>query len=505
MPPGGGRFPGSNLSNPFAHLSNHPLHQQPHLQQHQQQNLQHQGFGGGNPGHNINLFGHNQSNFQSNAGIGGGLGGPGLGNAVSLSGVTGETGLGGPEARMRFQHGAQMQQDAALGRGQDGAKGMNARIRDVWRGNLHQELDLLRALVDQYPYISMDTEFPGVVARPIGDFPSKASYHYQTVRCNVDLLKIIQLGITLFSIQGEVPPSHLDPTGLNYQPKAVQQYASNIIICPCTWTFNFQFSLESDMYNEESIQMLRKSGADFEKLATQGIDPMEFGSLLITSGLTLTPDVNWISFHSGYDFAYLVKMLSSKPLPEDEESYRQLVQIFFPRLLDVKYLWRHANNLVRRGIIGSQATSILNNLGTKSGLQDLADELGCQRIGASHTAGSDAWLTGTVFWELRKKIFDNSVPEDMNGQMWGLTGVGPPASATAQAAVLAAQQGGGMAGYQAMNGGNMYQQYQRGDGPSTPTSHPAGLANTPGPQGGHSGMMTPSASGPFGEFRYGGK
>lgn len=345
------------------------------------------------------------------------------------------------------------------------------------------------------------------MARPIGEFNSKASYHYQTVRCNVDLLKIIQLGVTLFSVQGEVPPSHLDASQLSYQPKAVQHYANNIIVCPCTWTFNFQFSLQEDMYNEESIQMLKKSGADFEKHAAQGIDPEEFGSLLITSGMTLNEDVNWISFHSGYDFAYLVKMLSSKPLPEDEEAYRKLVEIFFPRLLDVKYLWRHANNLVRRGVIGSQATSILNNLGTKSGLQDLADELGCQRVGNSHTAGSDAWLTGTVFWELRKKIFDGQLPEDLNGQMWGLTGVGPPASVTAQQAVLAAQGAQTMVAYPGMNGGMMFHPSNtathRGDGPSTPTSHPAGLATTPGPS--HGGMMTPGATGAFGEFRYGGK
>ena len=171
------------------------------------------------------------------------------------------------------------------------------------------------------------------------------------MRCNVDLLKIIQLGVTLFSISGDVPPSQLDVGSLHYQPKALQQYANNIHMCPCTWSFNFQFSLENDTYNEESISMLKKSGADFEKHSTQGIDPAEFGSLLITSGMTLTDDVNWISFHSGYDFAYLVKMLTSKPLPEDEESYRKLVQIFFPKILDVKYLWRHANNLVRRGTI----------------------------------------------------------------------------------------------------------------------------------------------------------
>ena len=346
----------------------------------------------------------------------------------------------------------------------------------------------------------------------MGDFQNKASYHYQTVRCNVDLLKIIQLGITLFSISGDVPPAHLDASSLSYQPKALQHHANNIIACPTTWSFNFRFSLEEDMYNEESIQMLKKFGADFDRHATQGIDPEEFGSLLITSGFILTEDVNWISFHSGYDFAYLIKILTQKPLPEDEDSYRGLVEIFFPRLLDVKYMWRHANGLVRRGAIGSAATNILNNLGTKSGLQDLADELGCQRIGAQHMAGSDAWLTGSVFWEMRKKIFDNNIPDDMNGQMWGLTNVGLPASATAQAAVIAAQGAQNLT-YQQLNGQGMMgyhtgagQGTHRGDGPSTPTNHPAGLASTPGPgQGVHSGMITPGATGPFGEFRYSGK
>ncbi|ORX97958.1 ribonuclease H-like domain-containing protein [Clohesyomyces aquaticus] len=529
MPPPGNRFPGGNLSNPFQHISSHPIHQQPHLQQQpHQQNLPHPGFGGGNQGHNLNLFGHNQNSFQTNAGLGGGLGGAGLGAAAALGGVAGGTGLDGHEARMRFAHGAQLQQEAALGRGQDGGKGQKQRIRDVWRTNLHQEMELLRSLIDKYPYISMaavngvpreekpnktymadqywDTEFPGVVARPIGDFPSKASYHYQTVRCNVDLLKIIQLGITLFSVDGDVPPSQLDISSLTYQPKTVQLYASNIVVCPCTWTFHFQFSLENDMYNEESIEMLRKSGADFDKLASQGIDPTEFGSLLITSGMTLSTDVNWISFHSGYDFAYLIKMLTAQALPEDEDTYRDLVKIFFPKLLDVKYLWRHANGMVRRGVIGSTASAILQNLGTKSGLQDLADELGCTRIGVQHTAGSDAWLTGDVFWKLKERVFDNNLTEEMNGQMWGLTGVAPPASASAQAAALAAQGAQNtIAGYQGMNGGMMFHPgtnaHQGGNGPSTPTSHPAGLASTPGPQG-HGGMMTPGATGAFGEFRY---
>lgn len=336
----------------------------------------------------------------------------------------------------------------------------------------------------------------------MGDFHTKASYHYQTVRCNVDLLKIIQLGITLFSVNGDMPPNQLEASAI--EPSNRPQYGNQLVMCPCTWTFNFQFSLEDDMYNEESISVLKKSGADFEKHAKDGIDPDEFGSLLLTSGLTLDSNVNWISFHSGYDFAYLVKMLWCQPLPADEDTYRHLVNLFFPNVLDVKFLWRHANKLLNKGVIGSQAATILQNLGQKSGLQDLADELGCQRVGTQHSAGSDAWLTGSVFWELRKKIFDGQIPEDMNGQMWGLTGVAPPASAAIQAAALAA---GGVAYQQGMNGQGMMGFHtsgtpntHRADGPSTPTTNPAGLAGTPGP---HGGMMTPG--GAFGNFTYGSK
>lgn len=70
-------------------------------------------------------------------------------------------------------------------------------IINVYKDNLEEEVRKIRSLLTHYNYISMDTEFPGVVAKPIGNFPTVSSFLYQQLRVNVDLLKIIQLGITL--------------------------------------------------------------------------------------------------------------------------------------------------------------------------------------------------------------------------------------------------------------------------------------------------------------------
>ncbi|KAF2841418.1 ribonuclease H-like protein [Patellaria atrata CBS 101060] len=497
MPPAVSRFAPQNLSNPFNHLNNHhSLQQNSHLQ-HSNHNIQsqnlsgHPGFGGGNPG----LFTPSTGNgaIPGAFGGGGGLGGGG-------------TGLASHAAQMGFAHGAQLQQEQAReAAGLAQTKGLGGRIREVWRGNLEAEMRNLRQLVDKYPYVSMDTEFPGIVARPMGEFQTKASYHYQTVRCNVDLLKLIQLGITLFDVEGELPPAQPDSKTLTRA-----SYHNNLIMCPCTWTFNFQFSLEKDMYNSDYISVLTKTGADFEKHASQGIDPLEFGSLLITSGLTLSENVHWISFHSGYDFAHLVKLMWAQQLPADEEEYRRLVQIFFPRIIDVKFLLRHAQKLATRSALSAPATAIINALGTqKSGLQDLADELACARQGTQHHSGSDAWLTGLVFFAMRDKIFDGDIPDELTGQMWGLTGVGAPASAAIQQAVLAAQgqvNGQAAQGQQAQGFHGAGAQFR--DGPSTPTTGHAGLERTtPGPGmaglGPSVGSMTPGGGGGvFGNFQY---
>jgi CCR4-NOT transcription complex subunit 7/8 len=88
------------------------------------------------------------------------------GNALSMSGGFGGSGLGMPSgtglgsqaAQMSFAN-ASLQQATHNGMGEPGARTMankgSNRIREVWKGNLHDEMAMLRQLVDRYPYIAM--------------------------------------------------------------------------------------------------------------------------------------------------------------------------------------------------------------------------------------------------------------------------------------------------------------------------------------------------------------
>ncbi|KAI0081552.1 CAF1-domain-containing protein [Panus rudis PR-1116 ss-1] len=253
-----------------------------------------------------------------------------------------------------------------------------SRIREVWAPNLEQEMRNIRELIEKYPYVAMDTEFPGVVARPIGSFKTSSDYHYQTMRCNVDLLKIIQVGLTLADEDGNTP--------------------QNV----STWQFNFHFSLSEDMYAPDSIELLQKSGIDLQRHEEMGIEPNDFAELMITSGLVLLNDTKWISFHSGYDFGYFVKLLTAESLPTTEEAFFERLRLWFPTIYDIKYMMR--------------ACKVL-----KGGLQDVADDLGVMREGNIHQAGSDSLLTATTFFKMRELYFNDKIDDaEYNGKLYGL-------------------------------------------------------------------------------------
>lgn len=126
------------------------------------------------------------------------------------------------------------------------------RIREVWANNLDQEMAALRDAVDQYPYVffvsfyrlcffwwdaaadacaleGKKAEYPGTVARPIGNFKTNNDVQYQTMRCNTELLRVIQIGITLADAEGNPAPD------------------------PGIWQFNFQFDLEWVLHETHGI------------------------------------------------------------------------------------------------------------------------------------------------------------------------------------------------------------------------------------------------------------
>jgi CCR4-NOT transcription complex subunit 7/8 len=107
---------------------------------------------------------------------------------------------------------------------------------------------------------------------------------------NVDILRVIQIGITFSDDDGNFP-----------------------VDTPCTWQFHFSFSLQSDTYAEDSIQLLRTAGIDFARHSRSGINVQDFGELLMSSGLVLDPRIKWVSFHSYYDFGYLLRICTGHP------------------------------------------------------------------------------------------------------------------------------------------------------------------------------------------------
>lgn len=62
------------------------------------------------------------------------------------------------------------------------------------------------------------------------------------------------------------------------------------------------------------------------------------------------------STHSGYDFGYLLKLLTANELPAHDEGYFELLNLYFPQVYDVKVIMKSCSNL-------------------RGGLQEVADSL----------------------------------------------------------------------------------------------------------------------------------
>ncbi|CAA2981870.1 probable CCR4-associated factor 1 homolog 11 [Olea europaea var. sylvestris] len=259
------------------------------------------------------------------------------------------------------------------------------KVRQVWQYNLKYEFSLISQVLRRFPYASMDTEFPGVIYHhPVLHYSAlSASQTYSIMKKNVDDMKLIQFGLTLSDAEGNLPDF-----GTPY----------------CyVWEFNFcEFDVDKDLQNPDSIALLKRQGIDFSKNKKIGIHAFHFATLFMASGLSVAPTwVNqnrtWVTFHSTYDFGFLVKILSQQKLPNDLSRFLQLVRLYFgTKVFDMK--------------------QIMGLHQVHGGLERVAKSLNVERMaGKSHQAGSDSLLMMQTFIQLKKIYFNGPRKELLSG------------------------------------------------------------------------------------------
>jgi CCR4-NOT transcription complex subunit 7/8 len=259
-------------------------------------------------------------------------------------------------------------------------------IIEVYEENFISEIKRISNLIERYPYVGIDTEFPGVVYA----LPNYTKdFYYQSIKLNVNSLKLIQLGITLSDVNGN-------------HPKGTH-----------TWQFNLSFNINADKITPESLSLLHNCGINFETIYKNGINYDTFAEYLITSGLFLNEDIHWISFHGAFDFAYLLKLLLNDYLPDNEVDFTNQLSLYFPNHYDIRVICKNNDKLT-------------------GGLNRIAQSLQVKRTGEIHQAGSDSYVTVNVFHKIKaNKIIDNEIFEASRNIVYGL-GLGSDDNETIQ-------------------------------------------------------------------------
>lgn len=258
-------------------------------------------------------------------------------------------------------------------------KSEDSKIKNVWKQNVEEEMKIISNLIEEgYTWIAMDTEFPGILYNYVID-NNHPEMGYRILKMNVDSLKLIQAGISLARENGEKPKN------------------------THTWQFNINFNLKKEKYHPESISLLKDAGIDFDELEENGIDFMVFGDLLMSSGLVINPNVYWITFHGTYDFSYLLKVLINNVLPNTSKEFLTYLKHVFPNIYDIKTMINELDELKNHS------------------LSKLGVEIGIERFGIQHQAGSDALLTLELFFKIVRIHFFKGIPSKYYNNIFGIS------------------------------------------------------------------------------------
>lgn len=224
----------------------------------------------------------------------------------------------------------------------------NGVIREVWARNFQNEFILFShtlRFAGAGAVVAIDTEFPGVLQE--NAWKESDETHYRAMKESVELLPVIQIAVAIGSSYGK---------------------------CLGAWNFNLHYDLSRDFHTDAAVNFLLAAGVDFQRHATEGIEPRSLGTMLQGSGLS---SCRWVTFAGMTDLLYLVQLMKQE-LPE--------TLCDFEVLLEETCAGRH--ELRDQLPFGS--------------LSNLARSHGVIRYGQAHTAGSDALVTLDLFFRISK-------------------------------------------------------------------------------------------------------
>ncbi|KAB5513981.1 hypothetical protein DKX38_027887 [Salix brachista] len=140
---------------------------------------------------------------------------------------------------------------------------------------------------------------------------------YEDLKHNVDHLRLIQFGITVADVSGNIGG---------------------------TWEFNLRFDLSTDLFVSQSIQFLQDSGVDFDRLRRDGIHFDMFAQLL-SRVVARHRNLCWVTFHGLYDLSHTLKTVTKRPLPPSVAAFPSVLGIVFGDVVDIKYMARFCHGL----------------------------------------------------------------------------------------------------------------------------------------------------------------
>ena len=255
-------------------------------------------------------------------------------------------------------------------------------VQQVWASNLWEELPLIVRALDTARYAVLDTEFPGFLHfTPAHATPREL---YRDVRRNVDSLKILQVGFSVFCHDG---------------------WRRN-------WQVNFNdfdLSSPSDLRWEPSVALLQTNGMNFEKSRRDGVPAaVFFGELrrrLDWTGRGAESKPLWVTFHGLYDAAYLVSLLTWAPLPESLGEFARLAGRFLGRIVDLKTVAESCGE-ASAGLIRTCKNLEVTTSGEVT----------------RHQAGPQSTLTGRLFTRMMVRVLRERM-EEFVGLLHGIEAV----------------------------------------------------------------------------------